>query len=133
MAKERKGLAPFPERPRIEDFEPTGKEKQNPAANGHVRISVFDYSRTTVAQIFAIRRIPVHSLPVFGLPVERINTIQAEGRAPLYVVRDPMPEPDCFLSGADGHCGIGNLARRSGEQRAVIKDLCSQLVDAVLD
>lgn len=133
MAKERKGIAPFPERPRVEDFEPTEKEKKNPAVNGHVRISVFDSTRTTAVQMFAIRKIPASSLPVFFLPVEAITAIQTEGRAPLYVVRDPMPEPECFHPGADGHCGIGDLARRSGEPRAVVKGLCSQLVDAVLD
>jgi len=132
MAKERKGLAPFPERPRIEDFEPTEQEKQNPAAKGHVWISVFDRSRTTSAQIFAIRRIAESSRPVFPLPVEGITAIQVEGRTTLYVARDPLQEPECFQPGADGHCGIGDLARRSGEPRAVIKDLCSQLVDAVL-
>jgi|SRR6185295_11760668 len=132
MAKERKGMAPFPERPRIEDFEPSEKEKQNPAANGHVRISVFDRSRTTPSQMFALRRLVEFSRPVFPLPVEEITTIQVERRAPLYVARDPMQEPECFQPGAEGHCGIGDLARRSGEPRAVIKDLCSQLVDVVL-
>jgi hypothetical protein len=126
---QRKGLAPFPQRARIEDFLPTSREKDEAGKNdGHVLISVWD-ATTEFSQILSFRGIQIPDQPVFTLAVKEVTSIKVGDRARLYVVRDPLPEPDCYKPGADGHCGIGDLARRKGEPRAVIDDICSRLVD----
>jgi hypothetical protein len=130
MARKRNGIAAFPQRPRIEDFEPSSKEKAKKEQSGRVIISVFDNTRTSPAQMFAIRKLEVLSRPVFELSVEAISAIRVADREPLYVVRDPLPEPDCLLPGADGHCGIGDLTHRRGELHENINALLSRLVDA---
>jgi hypothetical protein len=131
MARKRNGIAAFPQRPRIEDFEPSSKEKANKEKeqSDHIIISVFDRARTSIAQMFAIRNLEVLSRPVFALSVEVISTIRVADREPLYVVRDSLPEPEGLLPGADGHCGIGDLARRRGELHENINALLSRLVD----
>lgn len=127
---QRRGLAPFPQRARIEDFLPTSREKDEAAKNdGHVLISVWDATMTEVSQILSFRGIPNPDHPVFTLAVKEVTAIKVGDRARLYVARDPLPEPECYKPGADGHCGIGDLARRKGEPRAVIDDICSRLAD----
>jgi len=131
MARKRNGIAAFPQRPRIEDFEPSSTEKAKKVEqSGHVIISVFDNTRTSIAQMFVIRKLEILSRPVFALLVELISMIRVADREPLYVVRDSLPEPECLLPGADGHCGIGDLAHRRGELRENINALLSRLVDA---
>jgi hypothetical protein len=131
VARSRKGIAAFAQRPRIEDFEPTSEDRAKRVEQGdHIIISVFDRARTSISQMFAIRKLGVFSRPVFALSVEGIYTIQVADREPLYVIRDPLPEPECLLPGADGHCGIGDLARRRGELRENVNALLSRLVDA---
>lgn len=130
MARSRTGIAAFPQRPRLEDFEPTSADKaKREEQNGRVFISVFDHERTSIGQMFAIRKLEVSSRPVFGLFVEMITAIRVAGREPLYVVRDSLPEPECFSPGGDGHCGIGDLGHRGGEPRENIKALLSRLAD----
>ena len=126
---QRRGLAPFPQRARIEDFLPTSREKDETGKNdGHVLISVWD-ATTEISQILSFRGIHNSDNPMFTLAVEEVIAIKVGDRARLYVARDPLPEPECYKPGADGHCGIGDLARRKGEPRAVIDDICSRLAD----
>jgi hypothetical protein len=130
VAKTRQGISPYPQRATLEDFEPSSEDKAGAAANdGHVLISVWDTARTTMDQVLAIRGRAGQELPAFVLSVEEVVEIRAPGRDALYVVRDPLPEPERSLPGADGHCGIGDLARKPGEPRALVREICSRLVD----
>lgn len=126
---ERRGIAPF-SRARIEDFLPSSEDKRIAEEAGKpVLVSVFDCARTTLAQCLAIRKLAPDA-PVFRLLVGKIREAHVAGQEePLKVIRDPLPEPLCFLPGADGHCGIQGLGRRPGVPRHVQKLLCSLLVD----
>jgi hypothetical protein len=92
-------------------------------------LSVFDGSRTTVAEAELIRGISAESL-AFGLRVLEIRSLDVPGmRQPLRVLRDPLDPPAAYLPGADGHCGIEGLDRRPGEDRKVYKELRVRLAD----
>jgi hypothetical protein len=92
-------------------------------------LSVFDSSRTTVAQAEAIRSVPGDSL-AFGLRVPEVRSLVVLGtRQPLRVLRDPLDPPLSSFPGADGHCGIQGLDRRPGEDRKAYKELRVRLAD----
>jgi hypothetical protein len=92
-------------------------------------LSVFDGSRTTVAQAEAIRSVPGDSL-AFGLWVQEVGVLNFLGmRQPLRVLRDPLDPPLSGFPGADGHCGIEGLDRRPGEDRKIYKELRVRLAD----
>ena len=92
------------------------------------RLSVFDTERTTVAQALAIRGVEQESV-AFGLRVPEIRAVRAAGLDPLRVVRDPLEPPLSEMPGADGHCGIEGLTRRSGDPKALVRELRVKLAD----
>lgn len=92
-------------------------------------LSVFDATRTTVAQAEAIRGVPDESL-AFGLRVPEVLSLTVPGmRQPLRVVRDPLEPPLADLPGVEGHCGIEGLERLPGEDRKVYRELRVRLAD----
>lgn len=126
----RQGTAPFDVRPRVEDFLPSTKEREGACGDKPVLISVFDDNKTTFHQCLTIRGIAVHEgFAAFQLEAKSIRNIPTGDGRKLFVVYDPLPEPACRLEGADGHCGIGDLARHPGQPKAVVRDICSRLVD----
>lgn len=126
----RRGIAPFEARARIADFEPSSEDKARAMdRNGPVLITVWDRERTSVIQLFVIRRLSPPGEAVLTLNVEEIRQITAGGRPPLFVTRDELAHPLSLFPGADGHCGIGDLAHRKGEPRSVLRELYSKLVD----
>jgi hypothetical protein len=92
-------------------------------------LSVFDGSRTTVAQSEVIRGVPGDCL-AFGFRVQEIGSLAVFGmRQPLRVLRDLLDPPLSGFPGADGHCGIEGLDRRPGEDRKIYKELRVRLAD----
>jgi len=85
------------------------------------RLSVFDVERTSLHEAKQIRCANEHVIG-FKLPVNGIRALRrgSDGIPKLDVVRDPL---DVELPGADGHCGIIGLGRKSGEKRRDFKEL----------
>ena len=92
-------------------------------------LSVFDVTRTTIAQAEAIRGVSEESL-AFGLRVPEVRSLSIPGlRQPLRIIRDPLEPPLSAMPGAEGHCGIEGLERLPGENRRVYRELRVRLAD----
>ena len=117
--------------PRIDDFWPSSEDKERAKAAGiDPLVSVWDEALTTLGQAKAIYGRPSVG---FGLDVERLRKLQPPGLgSPLRVVREPLPEPDDELPGADGHCGIWGLERQPevprNDYRRFLLNLCDMAV-----
>lgn len=124
----RSGIAPFPERPRVEDFLPSSEEKARAEAGGPLLISVLHNTPRLLSLMH--RGLDLETGACFELQVADVREIKALNQSRrLRVWQDPLPPPRCYLPGAEGHAGISGLERPSGEERRIQRDLCSQLVD----
>jgi hypothetical protein len=111
-------------------FEPSTADKERSLALGHpVLLSVFDRSRTTVAEAEALRTTK-KATAAFGLEVARVRELGVPERPRAFrVLRDPLEAPQSEAPGADGHCGIEGLHRPTGESRRLYRALRSQVAD----
>lgn len=110
-------------------FDPSTEDRSDAARRGlPVRVSVWDRSRTTVAQARTFRRNgPTRA---YELPVASVREIRARlDAARLRVVYDPLES--LTGPGADGHSGIEGLDRPPGMRKQVLKDIKLELVRAL--
>ncbi len=114
--------------PMPDDFMPKSRDKAEAKAKGiDPMISVFDEELTTLEQAKAILGQPSAG---FGLAVECLRELKPPGDdRPLKVVRDPLEGPSAGMPGADGHCGIQGLKRRTGVPRPDHRRFCLRLCD----
>lgn len=128
-AAKRSGVTPFPNRAMIADFLPSTEDKDRATEGRPVLISVFH--ATPVLGCLEFLGWDSMIVVCFALEVEDIKKIEAEDKSRrLNVFRDPLPEPLCRRPWAHGHSGISGLGRAPGEAKAIMRDLCSQLVNA---
>lgn len=103
-----------------DDDKKEADERQLPAG-----VSVFDRSRTTVAQARAIRNSQAALVP-FALEVTAVNVVGALFADRLAVVADPLQHD---VPGGAGHAAITGLLRFPGEARSTLKSVKQLLVD----
>ena len=130
LATIRHNFPPDSQKLHVLHLELSENDKRQAAERGTpALLSIFDATRTTVAQAEAIRGVPDESL-AFGLRVQEVRSLTIPGmRQPLRVVRDPLEPPLSGMPGAEGHCGLEGLERLPGEDRRVYRELRVQLVD----
>ena len=121
---------PSSPRPLPSHFEPSTADKERALATHQpVLVSVFDLSRTSVAQAIDLRS-TVKATTAFGLEIEKVRDLGLADRPrALRVVRDPLDAPQSEAPGAEGHCGIEGLHRQKGEKKSLYRALRSQLAD----
>ncbi len=117
--------------PNGEAFSPSSEERSDSESTGlPVRVSVWDRSRTSVAQAAEIRASDVPML-AFGVGVDKVVALRERLEHPrLRVVEDPLEELR-NAPGGDGHCGIEGLDHRKGEDRKKYKTLRDELAQQV--
>lgn len=100
-------------RPTWKVLEPSSNEKSKQP----IRVSVWDWERTTLDQALAFRG-KADCIPL-ALRCADVHGLAARTGVPTPVVYDPMPGNRASLPGASGHAGIENLDRKSqsGETR----------------
>lgn len=97
-----------------------------------VRVSVWDVTRTTVAQAVALRETS-KSYRKFHLEVFDVKQASETFQNPrLRVVEDPLPPELSSHGGADGHCGIEGLDRGS-TPRPVWRDMLNELAKSLVE
>jgi hypothetical protein len=117
--------------PRPGHFVPSTPEREIEDRTGILLISVFDRSRTTVAQARQIRRAE-GEFAAFELDVIKICSIEIPESNPLRslrVVRDPIEPELAAMPGANGHCGIEGLGKKPCPVKSNRKKLRSKLCD----
>jgi hypothetical protein len=116
---------------------PSSEDKDEAARRSlPVRVSVWDRSRTSVGQAKVLTRSdtePLLGQLAFSLKVSDVDEIKRRlNRDTLCVVEDHL-DPPRAEEGADGHCGIEGLDRRSGEQRKEHKDMLAVVARACVE
>src|SRR5215204_1938285 len=121
---------PDSEKLHVLHLELSENDKRQAAERGSpALLSVFEATRTTIAQAEAIRGVPDESL-AFGLRVPEVRSLTVLGmRQTLRIVRDPLEPPLSAMPGAEGHCGIEGLERFPGEDRRIYRELRVRLAD----
>lgn len=99
--------------PDWELFVPSSGDKDHASAHGKpVRVSVWDNSKTTIAQARAFRAGPTL---VVQLKVSDATEVGASTGHLITVVYDPLDPPDDSRPGSEGHAGIEGLKKPDGE------------------
>jgi len=107
--------------PNGEAFRPSSKDQDDAKARrGPVRVTVWDLQLTTPAQAKAFWGRPEPAI-AFELSVAGVQQLgQKHHRPELRVVRDPLND---WRHGAQDHCGLEGLERKSGQPRIAHKTL----------
>jgi len=107
-----KDFVPDGWRPTHQEVAPSEADKRAAAARGMpVRVSVWDETRTTVAEARSFRG---RTVLVLSAGVEAVLS-----RGATAVVYDRLDPPESERPGAEGHAGIEGLDRPSGEPKVI--------------
>jgi hypothetical protein len=110
-------------------FNPSNEDRKAANESGNpVRVSVFDWTKTTIAQARAFRS---------GVPCKPFELHQTQfakfrdkwSKSPARIVFDELDDPHRSLPGADGHCGIEGLVRADAEKKPDWKARLQDLAD----